>query len=152
MTYTGKWKLHSVMTFSEDNRQVWLTPQEYLDSPMPYVDESDEEAVADELRERKRMIDTTIKVCEDGRLYMLTSLPEGIPQAEVDKAVAAGVIKLVDGAMADDPKCWELRDGVFYFDTGIGGEVYDEEVSSWVAPIDEDGYFNFMNFRFIKED
>lgn len=152
MTYTGKWKLHSVMTFSEDNRQVWLTPEEYLDSPMPYVDESDEEAVADELRERKRMIGTTIKVCEDGKLYMLTSLPEGIPQAEVDKAVAAGVIKLVDGAMADDPKCWELRDGVFYFDTGIGGEVYDEEVSSWVAPIDEDGYFNFMNFRFIRED
>ncbi len=152
MTYTGKWKLHSVMTFDESDMPVYLTPEEYLSSPMPYVDESDEEAVADEMRERRRMADTFIKICEDGKLYMMMPLPEGVSQEEIDKAVAAGVIKLVDGAIADDPKSWELRDGEFWFDTGIGGEVYDEEVSSWVKPIDENGYFNFMNFRFIKED
>ncbi len=152
MTYTGKWKLHSVMTYDDDNMPVYLTPEEYLDSPMPYVDESDEEAVADEIKERRNMIGTTIKVCEDGKLYMLAPLPEGVTQAEIDRAVSAGVIKLVDGAMADDPKAWELRDGEFWFDTGIEGEVYDEEVSSWVNPIDENGFFNFMNFRFIKED
>ena len=152
MTYTGKWKLHSVMTFDDSNMPVYLTPEEYLNSPMPYVDESDEEAVAEEMRERRKMIDTFIKVCEDGKLYMLAPLPEGVSQEEVDRAVAAGVIKLVDGAMADEPKNWELRDGEFWFDTGIEGEVYDEKVSSWVNPIDENGFFNFMNFRFIKED
>ena len=152
MTYTGKWKLHSVMVFDDDNMPVYLSPEEYLDSPMPYVDESDEEAVADEMRERRRMADTFIKICEDGKLYMMMPLPEGVSQEEIDKAVAAGVIKLVDGAMADEPKNWELRDGEFWFDTGIGGEVYDEEVTSWTKPIDENGFFNFMNFRFIKED
>ena len=83
---------------------------------------------------------------------MLQPLPEGVSQEEVDKAVAAGVIKLVDGAMADEPMAWELRDGRFWFDTGIVGEVYDETADSWTDPIDENGFFNFMNFRFIKED
>ena len=152
MDYTGIWKLHSVMTFDDNDMPLYLTPEEYLSSPMPYVDESDEEAVADEMRERRRMADTFIKICEDGKLYMMMPLPEGVSQEEIDKAVAAGVIKLVDGAMADEPQNWELRDGEFWFDTGIGGEVYDEEVTSWTKPIDENGFFNFMNFRFVKED
>ncbi len=152
MNYTGKWKLHSVMTYDENNMPLYLTPEEYLDSPMPYVDESDEEAVADEMKERRGMIGTLIKICEDGKLYMLSPLPEGVSQEEVDKAVKAGIIKLIDGAIADEPMCWELRDGEFWFDTGIEGEVYDEKVSSWIKPIDENGFFNFMNFRFIKED
>ncbi len=152
MNYIGKWKLHSVMTFTDDDKALYLSPEEYLKSPMPYVDETDEEAVADEINERRKMIGTMIKICEDGKLYMLMSLPEDIPQEEVDKAVAAGIIKLVDGAIADEPMAWELRDGEFWFDTGIEGEVYEEKVTSWVKPIDENGFFNFMNFRFIKED
>lgn len=152
MTYTGKWTLHSVMTYDENNMPVYLTPEEYLSSPMPYIDETDEDAVADELRERRNITSMFIKICEDGRLYMLTPLPEGVSQDEIDKAVSAGVIKLVDGAMADEPKAWELRDNEFWFDTGIEGEVYEEKTDSWVNPIDENGFFNFMNFRFIKEE
>ena len=152
MDYTGKWKLHSVMVFDDDNMPLYLTPEEYLNSPMPYVDENDEEAVADEMRERRRMLGTFIKICEDGKLYMLTALPEGVSQEEIDRAVSAGVIKLVDGAIADEPKKWELRDNELWFDTGIEGEVYEEKADSWVKPIDENGFFNFINFRFIKED
>lgn len=152
MTYTGKWNFHSVMTFDEDDMPVYLTPEEYLGSPMPYVDESDEEAVADEMKERRNIISMSIKICDDGKLYMLSPLPEGVSQEEVDKAVKAGVIKLVDGMIADEPKAWELRDGELWFDTGIEGEVYGEKADSWVKPIDENGFFNFMNFRFIKED
>ena len=152
MTYIGKWKLHSVMTFDDNNMPLYLTPEEYLNSPMPYIDETDEEEVENEMRERRKMIDTFLKICDDGKLYMLMPLPEGVSQEEVDKAVSAGVIKLVDGAIADEPLSWELRDGEFWFDTGIDGEVYDEKVSSWIKPIDENGFFNFMNFRFIKED
>ena len=152
MNYTGKWKLHSVMTFDDDNMPVYLSPEEYLDSPMPYVDESDEEAVADEIKERRNIISMSINICDDGKLYMLSPLPEGVSQEEVDKAVKAGVIKLVDGQIADEPKSWEMRDGELWFDTGIEGEVYGEKADSWVNPIDENGFFNFMNFRFIKED
>ncbi|MBP3921713.1 MAG: hypothetical protein J6D27_01985 [Ruminiclostridium sp.] len=152
MNYVGKWKLHSVVSFDDNDMHVYLTPEEYLNSPMPYVDESDEEAVADEIKERKKIAGMSIKVCEDGKLYMMTPLPEGVSQEEIDQAVAAGIIKVMDGAIVDEPMNWELRDGEFWFDTGIEGEVFDEEVSSWIKPIDENGFFYFMNFRFIKED
>lgn len=152
MSFTGKWKLHSVMTFDDEDMPVYLTPEEYLASPMPYIDETDEEAVADELKERKKIIGMVIKICEDGNLYMLMPLPDGISQEEIDKAVSAKVIVLMDGAIADEPLKWELRDGEFWLDTGIEGEVYEEKVSSWIKPIDENGFFYFMNFRFIKED
>lgn len=152
MSYIGKWKFHSVMVFDDDDTPQYLSPEEYLNSPMPYVDESDEEAVADEIRERKRMIGTHIKICEDGNLYMLTALPEGVSQEEIDRAVAAGVIKIMDGAIVDEPLKWELRDGELWMDSGIEGEIYDEKVDGWVKPIDENGFFNFLNFRFIKED
>lgn len=152
MDYTGKWKLHSVMIFDDNDRQVFLTPEEYLTSPMPYIDESDAEAVAEEIKERKKTVGMSIKICADGRLYMLMPLPEGVSQEEIDKAASAGVIKLVDGAMADEPMNWELRNGAFWFDTGISGEVYGEKSDGWVNPIDENGFFNYLNFKFIKED
>ena len=152
MDYTGKWKLHSVMIFDDNDRPVFLTPEEYLTSPMPYIDESDAEAVAEEIKERKKTVGMSIKICADGRLYMLMPLPEGVSQEEIDKAASAGVIKLVDGAMADEPMNWELRDGKFRLDTGIEGEICGEEADSWINPIDENGFFCFMNFRFIKED
>ncbi len=152
MNYIGTWKLHSVISFDDDNMPVYLTPEEYLNSPMPYVDTSDEDEVAAEMRERKKIIGTQLKICEDGKLYMMMPLPEGVSQEEVDKAVAAGIIKVMDGAIVDEPMSWELRGEEFWFDTGIEGEAFDEKVSSWVKPIDENGFFNFMNFRFIKED
>lgn len=40
MDYTGKWKLHSVMTYDDDNMPIYLSPEEYLASPMPYIDEN----------------------------------------------------------------------------------------------------------------
>ena len=57
------------MVFDDDNMPLYLTPEEYLDSPMPYIDEGDTEAVADEMKERRRMIDTFIRIYEDGKLY-----------------------------------------------------------------------------------
>lgn len=152
MSYTGKWIFHSVMTFDENDMPVYLNAEEYLSSPMPYIDETDDEEVANEMKERKKTIGTFIKICDDGKLYMLMPLPEDVSQDEIDKAVAAGDIKLVDGAMADEPMNWELRDGKFRLDTGIEGEICGEEADSWINPIDENGFFCFMNFRFIKED
>ena len=135
-----------------EDKIEYLSGEEYLKEPMPYIDESDVEAVAEEIKERKKTVGMSIKICADGRLYMLMPLPEGVSQEEIDKAASAGVIKLVDGAMADEPMNWELRNGEFWFDTGISGEVYGEKSDGWVNPIDENGFFNYLNFKFIKED
>lgn len=126
---------------------VFLSGEEYLKAPMPYIDESDEEAVADELKERQQMIGGQIAVCEDGKLYMLMPLPEGVSKEEVDKAVKAGVIKLYDGMMTDDPKAWEERNGELWLEVGEGMSE-----DGWAKLSDDDGKLLFMTTRYTKVD
>lgn len=152
MSYVGKWVFHSIGAMNENDEMVYLSAEDYLKWPMPYVDESDEEAVADELRERKKMVGMQVKICEDGTLYLLSPLPEGVSQAEIDKAVAAGVITLLDGMMAGRPMAWEDRGGELWYDTGIEGEIFGEKADSWAKAMDEDGYFTFATTRFVKAD
>ena len=150
MTYTGLWRFHSIATTNDRDELVFLTAEEYLNAPMPYVDETDPEAVADELKERKTMAGMQVKVCEDGRLYLLMPLPEGVPQEEVDAAVAAGEITLMDGMMTQPPLAWEERDGELWYNTGVEGELFGEPTDGWVKAIDDNGYFIFATTRFEK--
>ena len=145
MSYVGKWVFHSIGAMNENDEMVYMDAEEYLNSPMLYIDESDEEAVADEMKERRQMIGGQIAVCEDGKLYMLMPLPEGVSKEEVDQAVKAGVIKLYDGMMTDDPKTWEERDGALWLEVGEGMSE-----DGWVKLSDDDGYLTFMTTRYVK--
>ena len=147
MSYVGKWVFHSIGMVNDSDEVVFLSAEEYLKAPMPYIDESDEEAVADELKERQQMIGGQIAVCEDGKLYMLMPLPEGVSKEEVDKAVKAGVIKLYDGMMTDDPKAWEERNGELWLEVGEGMSE-----DGWAKLSDDDGKLLFMTTRYTKVD
>ena len=147
MSYVGKWVFHSIGMVNDSDEVVFLSAEEYLKAPMPYIDESDEEAVADELKERRTMISGQIAVCEDGKLYMLMPLPEGVSKEEVDKAVKAGVIKLYDGMMTDDPKAWEERDGELWLEVGEGMSE-----DGWVKLSDDDGNLLFMTTRYVRAE
>ena len=147
MSYVGKWVFHSIGMVNDSDEVVFLSAEEYLKAPMPYIDESDEEAVADELKERRNMISGQIAVCEDGKLYMLMPLPEGVSEEEVDKAVKAGVIKLYDGMMTDDPKAWEERDGELWLEVGEGMSE-----DGWVKLSDDDGNLLFMTTRYVRAE
>ena len=145
MSYVGKWVFHSIGMVNDSDEMVFLSAEEYLKAPMPYIDESDEEAVADELKERLNMIGGQIAVCEDGKLYMLMPLPEGVSKEEVDEAVKAGIIKLYDGMMTDDPKAWEERNGELWLEVGEGMSE-----SGWVKLSDDDGHLLLMTIRYTK--
>ena len=147
MSYVGKWVFHSIGMVNDSDEMVFLSAEEYLKAPMPYIDESDEEAVADELKERLNMIGGHIAVCEDGKLYMLMPLPEGVSKEEVDKSVKAGVIKLYDGMMTDDPKALEERDGELWLEVGEG---MSEDGCAKLS--DDDGKLLFMTTRYTKVD
>lgn len=147
MSYVGKWVFHSIGMVNDSDEVVFLSAEEYLKAPMPYIDESDEEAVADELKERRNMIGGQIAVCEDGKLYMLMPLPEGVSKEEVDKAVKAGVIKLYDGMTTDDPKAWEERDGELWLEVGEGMSE-----DGWVKLSDDDGNLLFMTTRYVRAE
>lgn len=151
MSYTGFWKFHS-MGVMTDEGLVYMGPEEYLKSPMPYIDETDEEAVADEMKERKMSIGTRIEVCEDGKLYILAPLPEGVTQEEVDEAVKAGQVELRHGAISAGAMAWEERDGKLWFDSGIEGEVFGEKADPWVSASEDEGYLSIITTRYVKED
>jgi len=147
MNYVGKWVFHSIGAINENDEMVYMDAKEYLNSPMPYVDETDEEAVADELKERQQMIGGQIAVCEDGKLYMLMPLPEGVSKEEVDQAVKAGIIKLYDGMMTDEPKAWEERNGELWLEVGEGMSE-----DGWAKLSDDDGHLLFMTTRYVKSE
>ena len=147
MSYVGKWVFHSIGMVNDSDEVVFLSAEEYLKAPMLYIDESDEEAVADELKERRKMIGGQIAVREDGKLYMLMPLPEGVSKEEVDKAVKAGVIKLYDGMMTDDPKAWEERDGELWLEVGEGMSE-----DGWAKLSDDDGNLLFMTTRYVRAE
>ena len=145
MSYVGKWVFHSIGMVNDSDEVEFLTAEEYLKAPMPYIDESDEEAVADELKERRSMVGGQIAVCEDGKLYMLMPLPEGVSKEEVDQAVKAGDIKLYDGMITDEPKAWEERNGELWLEVGEGMSE-----SGWVKISDDDGHLLLMTIRYTK--
>lgn len=150
MSYVGKWVFHSIASTDENDNWVHLSAEEYLKAPMPYIDETDEDEVQNEIKERKSMIGSQLKVCEDGNMYMLMPLPEGVTQEEVNEAVSAGEIKLVDGMMTDSPSKWEERNGEFWYDTGIEGEVFGEKADSWVKASDDEGFISIFTTRYTK--
>ena len=147
MSYVGKWMFHSIGAINENDEMVYMDAKEYLNSPMLYIDESDEEAVADELKERQQIIGGQIAVCEDGKLYMLMPLPEGVSKEEVSQAVEAGIIKLYDGMMTDEPKAWEERYGELCLEVGEGMSE-----DGWAKISDDNGYLLFMTTRYVKAE
>ena len=147
MSYVGKWAFHSIGVTNENGEMDYLSAEEYLLSPMPYVDETDEEAVAEEQGERRQMIGGQIAVCGDGKLYMLLPIPEGVSQEDVDEAVAAGEIQLYDGMLTDGPRAWEERDGALWLEVGE-----DMSEDGWAKISDEDGYLCMMTVRYAKSE
>ncbi len=143
MSYVGKWVFHSVGTITDSDEMVYLGAEDYLKSPMPYIDETDEEAVSDEIRERKQMIGMQIEICEDGKLYVLMPLPEGVTAEEVNAAAASGEISLRNGMMVGGSESWEERDGVLWYTTELSND-------GWTRGSDEDGFVFFMTVRFVK--
>ena len=144
MSYVGKWQFHSIGTVDDETcERVWLNAEEYIKAPMPYVDETDEEAVADEMKERQKTVGTILEVCEDGNLYALMPLPEGVSKEEVEEAASAGIIKVRDGMMTDDPFTWEERDGALWVDMGMGDDGF-------VNFSEEEGFLTMFTTRYAK--
>ena len=145
MSYVGKWKFHSIGVVNENDELVYMGGKEYIESPMPYIDETDFEAVEDEIKERKQMVGGQLAICDDGKFYMLPPLLEGVSQEEITEAVKAGHIKLYDGMMTQEAFEWEDRNGELW--------VNLERCEDGFVRIDEeDGFLLIMTIRYVKED
>lgn len=145
MSFVGKWVFHSIGIATDDDQVAYLSGEDYLKSPMPYIDETDEEAVAEELQARTTMIGTQIEICEGGKLYMLMPIPQSATQEEINGAVASGEISLRNGMMIGSAGAWEVRDGVLWYETDLSED-------GWTRGSDEDGFVFFMTVRFAKAE
>ena len=144
MSYVGKWIFNSIGVIMDSDEIVYLNSENYLKAPMPYVDETDEEAVADELRERKTMIGMQLEICEDGKMYMLMPFPENITKEEVKSAIDSGEINVREGMMIAGLELWEDREGVLWYTTDLSDD-------GWTKGSDGDFVF-YMTARFVKAD
>lgn len=141
MEFIGKWRIDEALSFttSDDGvKQEWRKVADIL------ADESVEEG-------DKKMLRAEVSFKEDGRVQWCLPVPEDFPKEELDELVASGEFTLAeDGKIVIEEKQWKLEDGKLMYDTGIKGEVFGEEVSSWTELKEENGLMEIMVYRLAR--
>ena len=90
-------------------------------------------ASADQRATILQAFDTKIIFTEDHKVETWMKIPEGIPQEEIDAAIASGELgEVKDGRFCPEPpKEWKAVNGKYYYNTGEKREMFGEKVSPW---------------------
>ena len=138
---TGKWVVAETMQFNDETCKVeWVSVEKILTK-----DDLDKDMIM--------LLKTIVLFQEDGAIDFLCPLPEGVSQAEIDAAIAAGKLKLKDGMMVMDQKHWKEENGKIMADTGAEGEVFGEKVGPWEELKVVDGsMIEMMMYRLKKAE
>ena len=88
---------------------------------------------------------------EDGTITLLTPIPDGVTQEEVDEAVKSGSITLKDGMLFMGENHWKVEDGKIMADTGLEAEVMGEMVGPWEELKEVgDGVLQVMMYHIVR--
>ena len=128
-----------------------MSAEEYINSPMLYIDETDEDAVESELRERKQLTSSLIEICDNGKLLMLIPIPKEEYENYLAELAESGEKELRPGMICMRCSDWEERNGELWYDSGVEGEAFGEAMDTRTKAIDENGLFTFMTIRYEKE-
>ena len=139
MNLVGIWKVKEALTFGEDGGK-WLSVQECMDN----------EEMSDET---KSFLSGRFVFEPDGAFKIVMDIPEAVPQEEIDRAAAAGQVRLFDSrSMIVEEHPWKEEDGKYYYDSGIQGEVLGEPVSSWMEIQETEDGIEWMIYRLVKAE
>ena len=119
MNPIGQWKVSAVLS-AADGEMKWVTREE-----AEKIEDFD-----------LSMFDAITEFRPDGTVCDLIRIPQGMPQDEIDKAVAAGY-ELAGEFLVAGKHAWKEEDGKILYNTNITGEILGEELSPW-AEIAED--------------
>ena len=135
----GKWVVAETMQFNDEKCTIeWVSVESIL-------------AKEDLDKDMIMLLKTQVVFQEDGTIDFFCPLPEGVSQAEIDAAIAAGQLKLKDGMMVMQQKHWKEEDGKILTDTGAKGEVLGEKVGPWEELKEVDGgMIEMMMYRLKK--
>ena len=85
MDFIGLWKVHSIASYTDDG-MVFMPVEDYLNAPIPsYI--TDAESVEGEMADRRKNASAILKICDDGMIYNLMPIPEGVPQEEINLSI-----------------------------------------------------------------
>lgn len=119
MNLVGKWRIAEMLNFNvEKGCMEWAKVEDLLSR-----DDADKDMF---LMGRMQVV-----FAEDGTITLLTPIPDGASQEEVDAAVKSGEITLKDGMLFMGENHWKVEDGKNMADTGLEGEVLGEKVGPW---------------------
>lgn len=139
MNLVGIWKVKEMLSFDK-NGGKWLSVQECMDN----------EKMGDEI---KSFLSARFVFEPDGLFKTVMAIPEGVPQEEIDRAAAAGEVRLFDGrSMIVEEHPWKEENGKYYYDSGIQGEVLGEQVSPWMEIQETEDGIEWMTYRLVKAE
>ena len=135
----GKWVVAETMQFNDEKCTIeWVSVESIL-------------AKEDLDKDMMMLLKTQVVFQEDGTIDFFCPLPEGVSQAEIDAAIAAGQLKMKDGMMVMQQKHWKEEGGKILTDTGAEGEVLGEKVGPWEELKEVDGgMIEMMMYRLKK--
>jgi hypothetical protein len=140
MDIIGNWKLKKAGIFDPE-----------LGFQMKTVEEIMQMEDSEEIQQTKEMINTTMRINEDGTLQIRILVPE----SAIEEAKAAGEeIPLdEDGTAVVQEMPWKIKNGeIFYKLEEEIEEIDGEPVDPWKkAEFDEDGLLVFFMMAFEKE-
>ncbi len=121
MELIGKWKVKELL-FPTGNGMVSYTPEN-----LPEGDNADEIIM---------MLMSRVEFTEDGFMNTLMRVPED----KIELAKSQGAVIDADGFAPIEQTIWKEKDGKFYYDTKVEGEVLGEAVDPFAEiPVDENG-------------
>lgn len=123
MNIFGKWLVHDVIAFDEDQKVKHITADE-----INAMDDTEENA------DYKAMLNMVIVITPETMNTYLS-----IPEERIAEAKAEGLEITEYGALLESREL-KTEDGAYFYDSGIDGEVGEEKVSPLVKlELDEEG-------------
>lgn len=133
MELIGKWKVKELL-FPTGNGMV-----SYIPENLPEGDNADEIIM---------MLMSRVEFTEDGFMNTLMRVPED----KIELAKSQGAVIDADGFAPIEQTTWKEKDGKFYYDTKVEGEVLGEAVDPFAEiPVDENGCLTIAYGTMILE-
>ncbi|MBR4768328.1 MAG: hypothetical protein IK088_05045 [Lachnospiraceae bacterium] len=137
MELAGLWKVEKAMRFTDDG-VVYSTREETL--------AADPEADVE-------LFDMQYLFGEDGSIALVTKIPEGMSEEEIEEAIKEEGLERYDEthvAVKEGEK-WKEEDGKIFYRTAMHGEILGEEIDPWAEiTLDEDGLLSMPLFKMSR--